>query len=105
MQRDASLRPDYEWWIGVVSLLEVRNLEVRFAMRWQELVALREVSFSIDKGQRLGIVGESGAGKSVAAFSILNLISKPGYISAGEILFEGTDLTRLSAEGWTAPRS
>lgn len=79
-----------------MSLLAVNNLEVRFAMRRQELIALRDVSFSIDKGERLGIVGESGAGKSVAAFSILNLISKPGYIYGGEILFEGVDLTRLS---------
>ena len=81
-----------------MSLLEVNNLEVRFAMRKQELVALRDVSFSLEKGERLGIVGESGAGKSVAAFSILNLISKPGYISAGEVLFEGFDLTQLSPE-------
>ena len=81
-----------------MSLLEVKNLEVRFAMRKEELVALRDVSFTLEKGERLGIVGESGAGKSVAAFSILNLISKPGYISAGEILFEGRDLTRLSMQ-------
>ena len=79
-------------------LLEVKNLEVRFAMRRQELIALRDVSFEISEGERLGIVGESGAGKSVAAFSILNLISKPGYISAGEILFEGQDLTRLDPQ-------
>jgi peptide/nickel transport system ATP-binding protein len=59
---------------------------------------LRDVSFSLEKGERLGIVGESGAGKSVAAFSILNLISKPGYISAGEVLFDGLDLVRLSNE-------
>jgi peptide/nickel transport system ATP-binding protein len=81
-----------------MNLLEVKNLEVRFAMRRQELVALRDVSFSLEKGERLGIVGESGAGKSVAAFSILNLISKPGYISAGEVLFEGLDLVQLSNE-------
>jgi peptide/nickel transport system ATP-binding protein len=81
-----------------MSLLEVNNLEVRFAMRKQELVALRDVSFALEKGERLGIVGESGAGKSVAAFSILNLISKPGYISAGEVLFEGIDLVQLSHE-------
>lgn len=79
-----------------MSLLEVKNLEVRFAMRKQELVALKDVSFEVEKGERLGIVGESGAGKSVAAFSILNLISKPGYIAAGEIIFEGRDLTKLS---------
>lgn len=87
-----------------MSLLEVKNLEVRFAMRRHELVALRDVSFKIDKGERLGIVGESGAGKSVTAFSILNLISKPGYISAGEILFEGVDLIRLSPREMSAIR-
>ena len=81
-----------------MSLLEVKNLEVRFAMRKEELVALRDVSFKVEKGERLGIVGESGAGKSVAAFSILNLISKPGYISAGEIIFDGQDLTKLSPQ-------
>jgi len=87
-----------------MSLLEVNNLEVRFAMRKEELVALRDVSFRLEKGERLGIVGESGAGKSVAAFSILNLISKPGYISGGEILFEGKDLTRLSLQEMSAIR-
>ncbi len=66
-------------------------------MRRQELIALRDVSFKVEKGERLGIVGESGAGKSVAAFSILNLISKPGYISSGEIFFGGKDLTKLTA--------
>ncbi len=81
-----------------MSLLEVKNLEVTFAMRKEDLVALRDVSFTLDKGERLGIVGESGAGKSVAAFSILNLISKPGYISGGEIRFDGKDLTRLSLQ-------
>ncbi len=80
-----------------MALLEVRNLEVRFPMRETTLVALREVSLTLEPGERLGIVGESGAGKSVAAFSILNLVSKPGYISAGEVLFEGRDLARLGA--------
>ena len=67
-------------------------------MRKQELIALKDVSFKVEKGERLGIVGESGAGKSVAAFSILNLISKPGYISSGEIIFEGKDLTKLTPQ-------
>ena len=80
------------------SLLEVRNLEVRFAMRRETLVALRDVSFSVNAGERLGIVGESGAGKSVAAFSILNLISKPGFISKGEILLNGQDLAKLTRQ-------
>ena len=81
-----------------MALLEVEELEVRFAMRRHEFIALRDVSFLVDQGERLGIVGESGAGKSVAAFSILNLISKPGYISHGRVMFEGEDLSRLSPQ-------
>jgi peptide/nickel transport system ATP-binding protein len=52
----------------------------------------------LDRGERLGIVGESGAGKSVTGFAIINLLSKPGYISAGKILFEGQELNRLPEE-------
>ena len=79
-------------------LLEVKNLEVRFALRFGELTAINGISFTLDKGERLGLVGESGAGKSVTGFAIINLISKPGYISGGHILFEGKELTRLSPE-------
>ncbi|MDD4730689.1 MAG: ABC transporter ATP-binding protein [Desulfovibrio sp.] len=79
-------------------LLEVKNLCVEFAMRSQVLRALRDVSFTIGKGERLGLVGESGAGKTLTGFSILNLISKPGYISGGSILFEGRDLAELTIE-------
>lgn len=77
-------------------LLELKDIEVRFPLRGGELVALRNVGFSLDRGERLGIVGESGAGKSVAAFAILNLISRPGYISKGQILFDGEDIVQLS---------
>ncbi|MCK5864842.1 MAG: ABC transporter ATP-binding protein [Marinobacter adhaerens] len=79
-----------------MALLEVKDLDVRFAVRGGDLTALRGISFSLDKGERLGLVGESGAGKSVAAFSILNLIAKPGYIAGGQILFEGRDLAAMS---------
>ncbi|SFM40426.1 ABC transporter ATP-binding protein [Marinobacter pelagius] len=79
-----------------MALLEVKNLDVRFAVRGGDLTALRGISFSLDKGERLGLVGESGAGKSVAAFSILNLIAQPGYIAGGQILFEGKDLAAMS---------
>lgn len=78
-----------------MALLEVNNLEVKFGLRKGAVTALRDVSFTLDRGERIGIVGESGAGKSVAAFSILNLISRPGYISGGEILFDGQDLSKL----------
>jgi len=81
-----------------MSLLEVKNLHVEFPTRRGVLKALRDVNFTLDKGERLGIVGESGAGKSLAAFAILNLLSKPGRIAQGEILFEGRDLTKLSSE-------
>ncbi|MCG7200763.1 ABC transporter ATP-binding protein [Marinobacter pelagius] len=79
-----------------MALLEVKNLDVRFAVRGGDLTALRGISFTLDKGERLGLVGESGAGKSVAAFSVLNLIAKPGYIAGGQILFEGKDLAAMS---------
>src|SRR5690554_136091 len=77
-------------------LLQVKDLDVRFALRGGDLKALREISFSLDKGECLGLVGESGAGKSVAAFSILNLIARPGYIAGGQILFDGQDLAAMS---------
>jgi len=79
-------------------LLEVKDLEVKFALRFGDLTAINGVSFTLDKRERLGIVGESGAGKSVTGFAIINLLSKPGYISGGEILFEGQELNRLSEE-------
>jgi peptide/nickel transport system ATP-binding protein len=81
-----------------MSLLEVKNLEVSFALRHGDLVALNDVSFSLDKGERLGVVGESGAGKSVTGFAIINLISKPGRISKGQILFNGQRLDQFSEE-------
>lgn len=79
-------------------LLEVIDLEVKFALRFGELTAINGVSFFLDKGERIGLVGESGAGKSVTGFAVINLISKPGYISGGKVLFEGKALNRLSAE-------
>lgn len=79
-------------------LLSVQDLKVDFKLRGQVLTAVDEVSFDLARGERLGLVGESGAGKSVTGFGIINLISKPGYISAGSVLFEGVDLPSLSAE-------
>jgi peptide/nickel transport system ATP-binding protein len=79
-------------------LLDVRDLVVEFPTRHGTLTAVDSVSFTVDKGERLGIVGESGAGKSVAAFAILNLLSRPGRIGGGSITFEGRDLTKLSTQ-------
>ena len=79
-------------------LLEVKDLEVKFALRFGDLTAINGVSFTLERGERLGIVGESGAGKSVTGFAIINLLSKPGYISSGKVLFEDTELNRLPEE-------
>ncbi len=80
------------------NLLAIENLNVDFALRSQVLRAVNDVSLTVDKGERLGLVGESGAGKSVLGFSIINLISKPGYIDSGRVLFQGTDISRYSDE-------
>jgi oligopeptide/dipeptide ABC transporter ATP-binding protein len=78
-------------------LLEVRNLKVQFRLRRGRLTAVDEVSFSIHEKETLGIVGETGCGKSITALSILGLIpSPPGEIVSGQILFEGEDLLKKS---------
>ena len=79
-------------------LLEVEDLQVKFALRFGELTAIDGISFTLDKGERLGLVGESGAGKSVTGFAIINLVSKPGYISGGRVLFNSQELNRLHDE-------
>ena len=79
-------------------LLEVKNLEVKFGLRFGDLTAINGISFALDRGERMGLVGESGAGKSVTGFAIINLISKPGFISGGQVLFNGRDLAQLSSE-------
>ncbi len=80
-------------------LLEVQDLVVNFGLRFGDLTALNGVSFDLDKGERLGLVGESGAGKSVAGFAIINLISIPGYIAQGRVLFEDRDISRYTPKG------
>lgn len=79
-------------------LLSVNNLEVVFPLRSGAVSAIRDVSFELAKGERLGIVGESGAGKSVTAFAILNLLSKPGYLAGGSVRFAGNNLATLNEE-------
>ncbi|MCG8531367.1 MAG: ABC transporter ATP-binding protein [Desulfovibrionales bacterium] len=79
-------------------LLDVKNIVVQFRMRDIALTAVNNVSFSVDKGERLGLVGESGAGKSVTGFSIINQISKPGFIASGSVIFEGEDLAQMNAK-------
>ncbi|MGC8657728.1 MAG: ABC transporter ATP-binding protein [Desulfomonilaceae bacterium] len=78
-------------------LLEIRNLKVVFSSERGIAVAVNDVSLTLDYGQTLGLVGESGCGKSVTALSIMRLVqSPPGVIADGEILFEGRNLLKLS---------
>ena len=86
------------------ALLEVRGLRTSFATDAGRFNAVDDVSFAIQPGQTLGIVGESGCGKSVTALSIMGLIAPPGRIDAGEILFEGADLRTLSPAQMRAVR-
>lgn len=77
-------------------LLDVQNLKTRFKTDDGAFFAVDDVSFSVKKGQTLGIVGESGCGKSVTSLSIMRLIQKPGNIESGKVLFKGQDLLKLS---------
>lgn len=79
-------------------LLEVQNLKTRFKTDDGSFFAVDDVSFSVKKGQTLGIVGESGCGKSVTSLSIMRLIQKPGLIDSGKVLFKGQNLLDLSED-------
>ncbi len=81
----------------MAKLLEVKNLRTYFRTEDGVARAVDGVSFSVDRGETLGVVGESGCGKSVTALSVMGLIpSPPGTIEGGEILFDGDDLTTYS---------
>lgn len=71
------------------ALLEVRNLSVEFPLRRELLTVVDSVSFNVRRGEILGIVGESGAGKSMTGSAIIGLIDPPGRIATGEIFFDG----------------
>jgi len=77
-------------------LLEVNDLQTYFPTRAGLVRAVDGVSFYLDRGELLGLVGESGCGKSMTALSLMRLIAPPGKIVGGEILFEGKDLLKVS---------
>ena len=80
-------------------LVELKNLRTHFFTDMGVARSVDGVSYKVRKGQTLGVVGESGCGKSVTALSIMGLIPQPpGKIVEGEILFQGRDLTKLSQE-------
>jgi peptide/nickel transport system ATP-binding protein len=80
------------------SLLEVRNLRVEFPTRRGVLTAVDDISLHIDAGEVLGVVGESGAGKSMTGAAIIGLLEPPGRIASGAILLEGRRIDNLPYE-------
>ncbi len=79
-----------------MALLEVRNLQVAFYTKDGVVKAVNGISYSLDEGDTLGIVGESGCGKSVSALAMLRLLPMPpARIAGGEVVFQGQDLLKL----------
>ena len=82
-------------------LLEVRHVAVAYQTYNGTVQSVRDISFAMEKGQTIALVGESGCGKSVTAKSIMGLVKKPGRILEGrEILFNGIDVLKFSPEEW-----
>jgi peptide/nickel transport system ATP-binding protein len=80
------------------TVLRVEELRVRYRVPAGVVRAVNGVSFAIKEGERFGIVGESGCGKSTTASAILRLIRPPGYVESGRVLLDGTDLLELGEE-------
>jgi peptide/nickel transport system ATP-binding protein len=80
-------------------LLNVKNLKIQFKTEGGLVKAVDGISYHIDENETVGIVGESGCGKSVSQLSIIQLISTPGEIVGGEVMFEGRDLLKFEANG------
>ena len=78
------------------SILEVRNLEIRYVTDEETVCAVNDISFSLEKGESIGLVGETGAGKTTTALGIMGLVpDPPGEIVGGSVLFEGQNLLRM----------
>jgi oligopeptide/dipeptide ABC transporter ATP-binding protein len=80
-------------------LLEIKNLQTQFKTESGLVRAVDDVSYHIDEQEIVGVVGESGCGKSVTQLSVMRLINPPGKIAGGQILFEGQDILKYSANG------
>src|SRR5271156_1742632 len=79
-----------------MTLLDIKHLNIIFPTEAGVAHAVEDLSLCINKAEVLGLVGESGCGKSVTALSLLRLLPNPGQIVSGEILYEGIDLVKLS---------
>jgi oligopeptide/dipeptide ABC transporter ATP-binding protein len=81
-----------------MALLEVKDIKIYYEMRKGDAKAVDGVSFKVDKNETLGLIGESGCGKTTLAMALMRFIRPPGKITGGQILFEGTDILSLSDE-------
>ena len=81
-----------------MSLLEVKNLRIEYPSRHGVHAAVKSLSFSIERGEIVGVVGESGAGKSTVGNAIIDLLSPPGVIASGEVFLEGQKISGLTPE-------
>ncbi|MCL4114272.1 UNVERIFIED_CONTAM: hypothetical protein GTU68_038149 [Idotea baltica] len=79
-------------------LLEIKDLRIEFPSRHNTAVAVDNVSFSVEAGEILGVVGESGAGKSTIGNGIVQLLSKPGRVAGGEVYLNGEQISDLEGE-------
>ncbi len=79
-------------------ILSVKNLNVKFNLRGRVLHAIRDISLDIYRGDSLAIVGESGCGKSVFTKTFMGMLDKNGFISSGEIWYDGQDLTKITKD-------
>ncbi len=82
----------------MAALLEVNDLKIQFKSRKRIVQVVHGVSFVLHEGEVLGIAGESGCGKSVTSLSLLGLLPENGHISAGQIIFDGTDLVSAAED-------
>ncbi len=81
-----------------MSLLEVRNLRIEYPSRHGVMAAVKDLSFTIEKGEILGVVGESGAGKSTIGNAVIDLLSPPGRIARGDVFLNGEQISGLDPE-------
>lgn len=78
------------------SLLEIKNLRVSFFTPAGEVRAVNDISYTLGKGEIIGVVGESGSGKSVTASTVMGLVENPGRVVGGSVIFDGKDITKMS---------
>jgi oligopeptide/dipeptide ABC transporter ATP-binding protein len=92
MTKETQVKPDRD------VVLQVDDFSVHYATPKGDVIAVNEVSFDLYKGELLGLIGESGCGKTTAAMGILRLVQSPGEIVGGRAIIEGTDITALKGE-------